>query len=190
MFDLARLLRVAVFVRRRSSIRDFHNSPCGKFRSRTFSMETQLASKSLVTGSFNSAQKEYLQDFFHGLTRRGLIPFAGHAASGSITNDPASGVANLAAKELYFNTPVSDLCREERWKHDQNPLDIWDKLLAHANEDKAPASDDLFRFKFHGLFYVAPAQDSFMLRLRIPGALLTTYQMRGLAAMAADWGSG
>ncbi len=91
--------------------------------------------------------------------------------------------------ETYFGTPVSDLCREEIWKHEENPLDIWDKLIAHANEDRAPAPDDLFRFKFHGLFYVAPAQDSFMLRLRIPGGILTAHQMRGLAAMAEDWGS-
>ena len=64
--------------------------------------------------------------------------------------------------------------------------------MAHANEDiRLPAADDLFRFKFHGLFYVAPAQDSFMLRMRIPGAVLNTYQLRGLAKMAAlRWGRG
>ena len=50
--------------------------------------------------------------------------------------------------------------------------------------------EDVFRFKFHGLFYVAPAQDSFMLRLRIPGGKLTAHQMRGLAEMAEAWGSG
>jgi ferredoxin-nitrite reductase len=67
---------------------------------------------------------------------------------------------------------------------------IWDKLLAHANEDKAPAPDYLFRFKFHGLFYVAPAQNSFMVRLRIPGAILSSHQMRGLANLAAKYGPG
>src|SRR5579859_808648 len=96
----------------------------------------------------------------------------------------------MAAEELYFSTPVSELCREERWKFEENPLDIWDKLLAHANEDKAPAQDDLFRFKFHGLFYVAPAQDSFMVRLRIPGATLSSHQMHGLARLAAEYGPG
>ena len=53
-----------------------------------------------------------------------------------------------------------------------------------------PRADDIFRFKFHGLFYVAPAQDSFMLRLRVPGGILTAHQMRGLAEMAEEWGSG
>ncbi len=138
--------------------------------------------------AFTAEQKEYLQGFFAGVAQRGLLPFVGQTATGQLTADPASGVPNQAA--TYFGTPVEDLCKEERWKHEENALDIWDKLLAHANEDKAPAPDDLFRFKFHGLFYVAPAQDSFMLRMRVPGSILTSHQMRGLAAMAADWGSG
>jgi ferredoxin-nitrite reductase len=153
-------------------------------------VESQLAFNPAPASSFTGEQKEYLRGFFAGLSERGLVPFAGHTSSGQITNDPASAPSNMAAEELYFTTPVSDLCREERWKFEENPLDIWDKLLAHANEDKAPAQDDLFRFKFHGLFYVAPAQDSFMVRLRIPGAVLSSYQMRGLARLAADYGPG
>jgi ferredoxin-nitrite reductase len=153
-------------------------------------VESQLAFNSAPASSFTEEQKEYLKGFFTGLTQGGLVPFAGHTRSGQITNDPALAPANLAAEELYFSTPVSDLCREERWKFEENPLDIWDKLLAHANEDKAPAQDDLFRFKFHGLFYVAPAQDSFMVRLRIPGATLSSHQMRGLARLAAEYGPG
>lgn len=115
----------------------------------------------------------------------------GETAAGLITTDASTGVANqAAAPDIYFSTPIEDLCREERWKFEENPLDIWDKLVAHANEDKAPAPDDLFRFKFHGLFYVAPAQDSFMLRMRIPGGVLNTYQLRGLSKMAQEMGPG
>jgi ferredoxin-nitrite reductase len=125
-------------------------------------MESQLVPNPAPASSFTEEQKEYLKGFFDGLAQRVLIPFAGHTTSGQITNDRGSGVSNMAAEELYFNTPVSDLCREERWKFEENPLDVWDKLLAHANENKAPAQDDLFRFKFHGLFHVAPAQDSFI----------------------------
>jgi ferredoxin-nitrite reductase len=157
-------------------------------------MQSQLeTSISINPLAFTAEQQQYLQGFFAGVSQRGAIPFVGHTASGQITNDPASGLANQAApahEDSYFGTPLSDLCKEERWKHEQNPLDIWDKLLAHSNEDKAPAPDDLFRFKFHGLFYVTPAQDSFMLRLRVPGAILTAHQLRGLAQMTSDWGSG
>jgi ferredoxin-nitrite reductase len=142
---------------------------------------------------FSIAQKEYLQGFFAGVAQRSVMPFAGHTASGQITNDPNSALADQSAEEpepTWFGTPVSELCKEERWKQEENALDIWEKLVAHANEDKAPAPDDLFRFKFHGLFYVAPAQDSFMLRLRVPGGILSAHHLRGLAQMAADWGSG
>ncbi|WP_348268577.1 NirA family protein [Edaphobacter paludis] len=156
-------------------------------------MEQQTGTTLIDAPGFSIAQQQYLQGFFAGVAQRGVMPFVGQTFSGHITNDPASGLVNQAAEEaepMWFGTPLSDLCKEERWKQEENALDIWDKLVAHANEDKAPAPDDLFRFKFHGLFYVAPAQDSFMLRMRVPGGILSAHQLRGLAQMAADWGSG
>jgi ferredoxin-nitrite reductase len=136
---------------------------------------------------FTLEQKQYLEGFFAGV--RHFMPFVGQTPMGQFTADPSSCLPNVAAP-TYFGTPVEDLSREELWKYEENPLDIWDKLLAHANEDRAPSPENLFRFKFHGLFYVAPAQDSFMLRLRVPGASLSSTQLRGLAEMAAEWGSG
>jgi ferredoxin-nitrite reductase len=144
----------------------------------------------LDSQEFSAKQKEYLQSFFAAAAVRGALPFVGFTSAGLLTNESAAAATNLAEEETFKGTPVSDLCREELWKYEQNPLDIWDKLLAHADENRAPAADDLFRFKFHGLFYVAPAQDSFMLRLRVPGGVLSAHQMRGLAEMASDWGSG
>ena len=149
-------------------------------------MEVQAATNS---AAFTSEQREYLLGFFAGAIQRGGPHFVGQTTAGLLTHDPALGAANQA-EETYFGTPVSDLSREELWKYEQNPLDMWDKLLSYASENLPPAVDDLFRLKFHGLFYVAPAQDSFMLRMRVPGGVLTARQMRGLAEMAADWGSG
>ena len=150
------------------------------------------SSSSPISTGFTPEQKEYLTGFFAGAMQRYARPFVGLTAAGHLTCDPASGAANLAdpEEELHHGIPVSDLCREERWKLEENPLDIWDKLLEHAEQDRAPAAEDVFRFKFHGLFYVAPAQDSFMLRLRVPGGRLSSHQMRGLADMAEAWGSG
>ena len=146
----------------------------------------------LTDGSFTAEQKNYLQGFFAGATQR--APFAGHLASGAVTNDHASGALNLAspaaAEPMFFGTPVEDLCAEELWKYQRNPLDLWDELVAHAAENRAPDPENRFRFKYHGLFYVAPAQDSFMLRLRVPGGVLSSAQMRGLASVAEQWGCG
>jgi ferredoxin-nitrite reductase len=145
------------------------------------------------SGAFSSEQKEYLQGFFAGAAQRGAMPYVGQTSAGLITADPAAGGPNLAAapaEELWYGTPVDDLSNEERVKYEENPLDIWDKLVAHANENRAPNDADRFRIKYFGLFYVAPAQDSFMLRMRTPGGVMTTAQMRGLAQMSEDWGSG
>ncbi|MFP5226386.1 MAG: NirA family protein [Acidobacteriota bacterium] len=143
--------------------------------------------------TFTSEQKEYLAGFLLAVARRGDAVFVGRNAAGLITDAGGAGVENLAAPpagETWFGTPLDDLCREERWKHEANPLDLWDQLVAHADENRAPQAGDVFRFKFHGLFYVAPAQESFMLRLRVPGCILTAAQIRGLAQMAEEWGAG
>lgn len=145
--------------------------------------------------SFSPEQKEYLQGFMAGVMASGQFPFVGHTASGAITADAAQAVTgNLAqsgpAEPTVYGTPLSDLCREERWKHDENPLDAWERLLAQAESNQPPDAENTYRFKFHGLFYVAPAQDSFMLRLRVPACELDAHQLHGLADLAADLGGG
>ena len=92
---------------------------------------------------FTSEQKEYLQGFFAGIAQRGVTPFVGHTADDLITSDPASGLLNHAETEpLWFNTPVEDLCQEERWKHEQDPFTLWDKLLQYSNQNQPPTDDD------------------------------------------------
>ncbi|MDE3202308.1 MAG: NirA family protein [Acidobacteriota bacterium] len=140
--------------------------------------------------NFTEEQKQYLAGFFSGATQRVSLPFVGLTQDGQFTHDAAMGKENLAVEPSVHGTPVSDLCREELWKYEQNPLDIWDKLIAHADANNAPSNEDIFRFKYHGLFYVAPAQDSFMMRLRIPGGVLSSHQMKGLADIAERWGAG
>ncbi len=143
------------------------------------------------SAGFTPEQKQYLEGFLSALAVSS--PFIGHTASGQITADPNGAPGNLAeppAEDTVFGTPLGELCKPERWKYDENPLDIWEKLVAHAAADKFPDEADTFRFKFHGLFYVAPAQDSFMLRLRLPGGEITAQQLHGLADMATEWGGG
>ena len=139
---------------------------------------------------FTPEQKQYLEGFLAAL--RTQAPFVGHTADGQITASSAEAAANLAtppAEDTVYGTPLGDLSKPERWKYDENPLDIWEKLVAHADADKFPDEADTFRFKFHGFFYVAPAQDSFMLRLRLPAGEITSHQLHGLAAIA-EWGGG
>ncbi|HEY0947572.1 MAG TPA: NirA family protein [Opitutaceae bacterium] len=142
--------------------------------------------------SFTPEQKEYLQGFFAGLQAGGV--FVGTTAGGQLTATPAGAASgNLAvapAEDAVYGTPVSELCKEERWKFEENPLDAWERLVKHADADQYPDAEHTYRFKTFGLFYVAPAQDSFMIRLRIPACELTAHQLHGLADLAADLGGG
>jgi ferredoxin-nitrite reductase len=153
-----------------------------------------MSSNAVVnTAEFTLDQKQYLQGFFAGMEQRALSPFVGHTVDGRITPDAASQLPNEAApapEPMWFDTPISDLSREELWKYEQDPMEIWDRVLEYTNQNRSPSQDDCFRLKYHGLFHVAPAQDSFMLRLRIPGGIINSYQLRGLAELAKEHGVG
>src|SRR6185436_13231069 len=116
---------------------------------------------------FTTEQKEYLAGMLAGISAR--------------------SAAVPAAEPTIYGTPLAKVCKQERWKHEQHGLDCWDKLISHADADKLPDDADTFRFRYHGLFNVSPAQDSFMLRCRIPAGELTSAQLTGLAHIAEHW---
>lgn len=139
--------------------------------------------------AFTAEQKEFLSGFMAGVAQRGLHPYVGSTPTGQLTGDPAQGSANLA-EETVYGTPLGDVTKQERWKHEEHPLDGWDRILAHAEAGKLPDEENTFRFRNFGMFHVSPAQNSFMLRCRIPAGELTAAQMRGLADIAEDYGNG
>ncbi|HXJ60071.1 MAG TPA: NirA family protein [Verrucomicrobiae bacterium] len=152
--------------------------------------------------TFNVEQKEYLAGLFAGIAQRqlhphpypyvGLTPEDAAGSGGLFTADPAAGGVNLAAPgpETIHGTPLEECTKQERWKRELHGLDAWDRLLEHAEQNKFPDEADQFRFRFHGLFHVAPAQNSFMLRCRIPAGELSGAQLRGLADLSDSWGNG
>ncbi|BET65138.1 NirA family protein [Opitutales bacterium ASA1] len=156
-------------------------------------MSSTPTAPAFAGSGFTPEQKEYLQGFMAGVAASGQFPFVGTTTDGRLTADPAAAPGgNFAApaEETVFGTPLSDLCKEELWKHQENPLDCWERLVAHAEADRVPDAEHTYRFKTHGLFWVSPAQDSFMLRLRVPACEITAHQMHGLAELAHDLGAG
>jgi len=146
---------------------------------------------------FSAEQKEYLAGFLAGAAQRLATPFVGLNADDQFTATPAAAGTNLAAdasdcapEETLFGFPLSEVTKQELWKHAENPLDSWDRVLDHAAHNRFPNDEDTYRLRTFGLFYVAPAQNSFMLRCRIPAGELTSTQLRGLASIAADLGNG
>jgi ferredoxin-nitrite reductase len=136
---------------------------------------------------FSAEQQEFLKGFMAGVeARRGVL---------GLPNAPAAG---LAADPTDIHRAAQDrtvagggkLTAEEEAKRKKHPLDRFDEISAMAAAGKFPKGTDIFLAKFHGLFYVAPAQDAFMCRLRIPGGILNAYQLRAIAAIADDLAGG
>ena len=121
-------------------------------------------------------QKEYLSGFGAGLAAAQALPAAGSASSA----EPSS----------WFNTPLDEITREERLKIERDPFSIWDQMVAAAKDGTPPKDGDVFRYKYHGLFWVAPAQDFFMVRIKIPGNVLSSHQARAVARLSDDLANG
>ena len=128
---------------------------------------------------FTAEQKRYLEGFAAGagIARTGGAPssVAGAASGPERIHDEARARTLAAGGKLVA---------EEDAKAKKQALDLWDEIRKLADEDKFPKGTDVFLWKFHGLFYVSPAQNSFMCRLRIPGGQLSAQQMRGLADLS------
>jgi ferredoxin-nitrite reductase len=144
------------------------------------------------SGCFTDEQKEYLAGFIAGVAQRGVSPCVGADLAVQLTAAPAAGGPNPAmpAGQTVHGIPLADVTKQERWKHEEHGLDSWDRILEHAEGDKFPDEENTFRMRFHGLFYVAPAQKSFMLRCRIPAGELTAAQLQGLADIADEFSNG
>ena len=142
---------------------------------------------------FSEDQKQYLEGFIAGIAKKHGIAVPNGTAAG----EPARGVSGAfdptALHIAAQDRAVADGCKlapEELAKREKNPFDMWDEMVANAAAGRFPKGLDVFRHKFHGLFYTTPNQDSFMLRLRLPGGILSSRQSRGLAEIAERFGGG
>ena len=82
------------------------------------------------------------------------------------------------------------LSDQEKFKREQHPFDGYERLKEHAAKNEYPKPPDNFRWRFFGLFYVAPNQNSYMCRLRMPNGILNAAQFAGLADLAERYGGG
>lgn len=158
--------------------------------------------------AFSESQKQYLSGLTFGAdvaraVRR--LPVLSDSASdcGAVNGS----VVSVGAKTTSVQPPpiaeqhaIDAQCRtiesggklsnEEKAKSSKNALDMWDEMQSRSDAGTFPSGPDVFLQKFHGLFYVAPAQDSYMCRMRIPGGQLRSWQFRGIADLADASASG
>jgi ferredoxin-nitrite reductase len=145
-----------------------------------------------MSGDFSPEQKRYLEGFTAGLqiARAGRGLAGGGSQTGTIAPEPVGPDAeHLRAQDRVLKAG-GKLSDQEKFKRDQHPFDAYGRLNEQAANNEYPKPADNFRWRFFGLFYVAPAQNSYMCRLRMPNGILKHWQLSGLADLAERYGGG
>jgi ferredoxin-nitrite reductase len=148
-------------------------------------------------GDFEPEQKRYLEGFVAGLqiakaaksVAGAGVAMLGAAAVPAVTEPVGPDAAALKAQNrvLAAGGKLSD---PEKFKREEHPFDSYERLKAHAAKGEFPKPPDNFRWRFFGLFYVAPNQNAYMCRLRLPNGILKTAQFAGVADLAERFGGG
>jgi len=157
----------------------------------------------MLNVEFTEEQRQYLAGFVAGTdvarSARGHATFADTLeanGAGALLNGHSNGQSSASPDRMFlaaqdrFLAAGKKLCPEEEAKRAKPPLDLWDEIQQHAREERFPKGTDVLLFKFHGLFYVAPAQNAFMCRLRFAGGVTNSFQFRRVADLAEQFAGG
>src|SRR3954471_3165666 len=139
---------------------------------------------------FTDEQKRYLEGFTTGLQISRVGRGLGGAAAGKAQAEPTGPEASHLKAQDRVTAAGKKLVDQEKWKREEHPFDAYARLKEQARADQFPKPADNFRWRYYGLFYVAPAQDSYMCRLRIPNGILNARQFEGVADLAERCGGG
>jgi ferredoxin-nitrite reductase len=144
-----------------------------------------------MSDDFTPEQKRYLEGFMSGMqsarTARGLGPLGAGVTPTAAPSGPDREHLEAQARTVAAG---GKLAEQEKWKAAEHPFDAYARFKQQAGAGIYPKPDDNFRWRYHGLFYVAPAQNSYMCRLRIPNGILTAWQFEGVADLAERLGGG
>lgn len=140
-------------------------------------MTTLAIPSSSADKNFSAEQQRYLEGFFAGVT------------AGGVTFADLSG-ATAAKPAIPEGPSLDDLTKEERIKRELHPFDAIEQLVMDARWNAKPEPESIFRYKWNGLFWLNPVKDGYMCRLRIPGGVVKSYQLRELAAITNELTSG
>ena len=138
-----------------------------------------------MNDTFSPDQKQYLEGFFSGIE----IAKKKRAAAPSEVKHEGPDAIHLAAQDavLAAGKKLSD---PEKWKREQHPFDAYPRFREQAEKDELSKQADNFRWRYYGLFNVAPAQNSYMCRLRIPNGIVSAVKFAGVADLAEKLGGG
>ncbi|QPF81828.1 NirA family protein [Bradyrhizobium genosp. L] len=134
---------------------------------------------------FSDEQKRYLEGFTTGLQISRVGRGLGGGASKASAEPVGPDAIHLKAQDKV-TASGKKLADQEKFKREEHPFDAYPRLRQQARDNAAPTPADNFRWRYFGLFYVAPAQDSYMCRLRIPNGILKHWQFADLADLTEE----
>lgn len=142
---------------------------------------------------FSDEQRRYLEGFVSGVqagrTARGMKPLGGIGGGGAGAEPTGPDAAHLKAM-ARFEAEGKKLSNEEKAKREEHPFDAYARLKAEGEAGAYAKGIDNFRWRFHGLYLVAPAQDGYMCRMRVPNGILTHWQFAAIADIAGRHAGG
>ncbi|MGZ5829685.1 MAG: NirA family protein, partial [Xanthobacteraceae bacterium] len=148
------------------------------------------------TAGFTEEQQRYLEGFASGVLAGRAVRNVGQAVNvgtaptGQAVAEPTGPeTAALRAQDRLI-AEGKKLADQEKFKRELHPFDGYEVLKSQAAKNEGPKPPDNFRWRYYGLFYVAPTQSSYMCRLRMPNGILKHWQFAGLADLAELYGGG
>ena len=137
---------------------------------------------------FSPEQRRYIEGFTSGLQAGRLAGLA--PPPGPVVETPSGPDREHLEAMARTEAAGKKLVDQEKWKRDEHPFDAWPRFRAQAEKDEHPKPADNFRWRYFGLFYLAPASPSYMCRLRIPNGIVRHTQMREMADISAKLAGG
>jgi len=141
-----------------------------------------------MADTFSGEQKNYLEGLVSGLQAKRAAQGLKPLGEGSGAGEPVGPDAPHLKAQAKTERDGKKLSDPEKWKREEHPFDAYARLNEQAANGEFPKPADNFRWRYYGLFYVAPAQDSYMCRLRIANGILSAAQFEGVARIAEDFG--
>jgi ferredoxin-nitrite reductase len=143
-----------------------------------------------TSANFSDEQKRYLEGFTSGLQIGRTTRAFGQVVNGApaVAPEPIGPDAAHLKAQVRVTKEGGKLADQEKFKQELHPLDAYERLKAQAAKNEAPKPPDNFRWRYYGLFYVAPTQTSYMCRIRIPNGILKHWQFSGVADLTELYG--
>ena len=137
-----------------------------------------------MSSDFSPDQKRYLEGFVSGMSASRVARTNAPGKSEPVGPD----AIHIKAQDRTV-AAGGKLNDQEKIKRDEHPFDAYPRLIKQSETNEAPKPADNFRWRYYGIFYVAPTQTSYMCRLRIPNGILKHWQFAGVADIAEKFGS-